>query len=181
MQTIDVKTLAECTRHSEVDLVDVRTPVEFREMHASGAQNYPLDALDPKAIASGRNGRSAEPIYVICRSGNRSSKAAQQFIDAGVANVINVEGGTLAWEAAGLSVERGKKAISLDRQVRIVAGSSALLGAVLGFTVHPYLHGISGFIGAGLLFAGVADSCMVGMLLAKMPWNQCGDGKACSV
>lgn len=176
MQTIQVRQLAEKQRQGTVDLIDVRTPVEFREVHVEGAQNFPLDTLDPKQIEGSRNGRSGEPLYVICRSGNRSSKAVQKFLDAGVQNVVNVEGGTTAWEQLGLPVARGQKAISLERQVRIVAGFLVLLGAVLGYVVHPYFIGISAFVGAGLMFAGVTDTCGMGMLIARMPWNRCKDG-----
>jgi len=45
-------------------------------------------------------------------------------------------------------------------------------GAVLGFLVHPYFFGLSGFVGAGLMFAGITDTCAMGMLIARMPWNQ---------
>jgi len=69
-------------------------------------------------------------------------------------------------------VVRGKKAISLERQVRIAAGALGLMGAVLGYFVSPYWIGLSGFIGAGLMFAGITDTCALGMVLARMPWNQ---------
>jgi rhodanese-related sulfurtransferase len=172
MKTIDVTHLAEKKREGSVELIDVRTPVEFRELHAEGAKNVPLDSLDPQQICESRNGRSGQPLYVICRSGARGAKAVQKLVDAGVEDAINVEGGTLAWEQAGLPVERGRKAISLERQVRIVAGFLTLLGAVLGFFVNPYFIGLSAFIGAGLMFAGLTDTCGMGMMLAKMPWNQ---------
>lgn len=178
MQLISVRELAEKQSQGEIDLIDVRTPVEFREVHAIGAKNIPLDRLKPKDIGEQRNGRSAEPIYVICRSGGRSSQAAQKFIDAGMENVISVDGGTAAWEQAGLPVQRGKKAISLERQVRIAAGFLVLVGAVLSF-VNPYFVGLSAFVGAGLMFAGITDTCGMAMMLAKMPWNQCS-GQSCS-
>jgi len=181
VRTIDVKELAEKQRTGNVVLIDVRMPVEFREVHAEGAKNFPLDSLDPRSIANSRNGRTGETLYLICKAGNRSSMAAQKFIDAGIDNVVSVEGGTLAWAQAGLSVIRGKKAISLERQVRIVAGFLSLLGAVLGYFVHPYFVGLPAFIGAGLLFAGITDTCGMGMMLSKMPWNRCSDGGSCSV
>lgn len=180
MQTISVQQLAEKHRTGQIDLIDVRMPVEYREVHAEGAQNYPLDVLDPRAIASSRNGRSAEPLYVICKSGNRSTKAVQKFLDAGIENVVNVEGGTTAWDAAGLPVKRGQKAISLERQVRIAAGALVFTGAVLGYFVHPYFIGLSAFVGAGLVFAGITDTCGMGMMIAKMPWNRCQGGGSCS-
>jgi hypothetical protein len=76
---------------------------------------------------------------------------------------------------------RGKKVVSLERQVRIAAGSLVLLGVGLGWYVHPGFFGLAAFVGAGLVFAGVTDTCGMGMLLARMPWNQCGGGKnSCS-
>ena len=180
MQTISVKELAELKNRSSIDLIDVRTPVEFREVHVEGAKNVPLDSLDPKLVASARNGNSTETLYVICKSGGRSAKGAQKFIDAGMTNVISVDGGTSAWDEAGYPVERGKKAMGLERQVRILAGFLVLLGAVLGFLIHPYFIGLSGFIGAGLMFAGITDTCGMGMMLSKMPWNQVNAG-SCSV
>ncbi len=158
-------------RGKSLHLIDVRTPLEFREIHATGATNIPLDKLTPSEIAASR--RSAdEPIYVICKSGGRGKQACEKLMAAGLSDVINIEGGTSAWEQAGLPVVRGKKAMSLERQVRIAAGSLILVGVILSFVVHPYLIGISAFVGAGLVFAGITDTCGMGMMLAKMPWNQ---------
>ena len=94
------------------------------------------------------------------------------FVNAGFSNVVNVEGGTQAWDGAGLPVIRGKKSMSLERQVRIAAGFLVVLGTILGWLVHPGFYGISAFVGAGLVFAGITDTCGMGMVLAKMPWNQ---------
>jgi len=171
LATISPKQLAELRSSGKcVELLDVRTPVEFREVHVDFAQNVPLDRLNSQALMARRSG-SSEPLYLICRSGNRGKQACEKLAAAGM-DVVNVEGGTLAWEAAELPVIRGKKAISLERQVRIVAGFLVLLGAVLAMTVHPYFAGLSAFIGAGLLFAGITDTCGMGMLLARMPWNR---------
>jgi rhodanese-related sulfurtransferase len=183
MQTITPQELATRLEAGSVDLVDVRTPVEFREVHAQGARNIPLDAFDPRAVMESRNGHGGEPLYVICRSGSRAAKACQKLEDAGYQGIVNVEGGTQAWESANLPVVRGKKAISLERQVRIVAGTLVLIGAILGYFVNPAFIGLSAFVGAGLAFAGLTDTCGMGMLLAKMPWNQVADGGGggCSV
>ena len=160
---------------SKVELIDVRTPVEYREVHADVARNVPLDRLDPAAL---RNAcPPGEPLYVICRSGSRGRQACEQLAAAGL-SVVNVDGGTVAWEQAGLGVIRGKKAISLERQVRIAAGFLALTGSVLALTVHPYWAGLSAFIGAGLMFAGITDTCGMAMVLARMPWNQIRDTPA---
>lgn len=162
-----------------VDLIDVRTPVEFREFHVAFARNVPLDQLDPGKLMETRNGAAQEPLYVICRSGGRGQQACEKFVKAGFTNVVNIEGGTLACVEAGLPVIRGQKAMSLERQVRIAAGSLVLLGIGLSF-IHPAFIGLSAFVGAGLVFAGITDSCGMGMILARMPWNQCkAESKSC--
>lgn len=182
ISTITVAELAERTAQGPVDLIDVRTPAEFREVHATAARNVPLSSFDPHKVAQQRNGNAQEPLYVMCRTGSRASRACQQFADAGYADVVNVEGGTEAWVAAGLPVERGKKTISLERQVRIAAGTLVLVGSILGYFVHPYFVGLSAFVGAGLVFAGLTDTCGMGMLLARMPWNQVKtDPSTCSI
>jgi rhodanese-related sulfurtransferase len=150
-------------------LIDVRTPAEYRAVHAQGAQLMPLDALDVAAVKTSIPAGSM--LHVLCKSGNRAKIAAEKLIAAGCACVV-VEGGTDAWEKAGLPVVHGKKSMSLERQVRIAAGFLALSGVVLGFTVHPNWFGLSGFVGAGLMFAGITDTCMMGMLIAKCPWNK---------
>lgn len=170
--TISPKQLHDLVQAGEpVELVDVRTPVEFREVHVSFARNVPLDQLDPSLLTVGQTG-SLHPLYVICRSGSRGRQACEKVLASGFTNVVNVDGGTLAWDQAGLPVVRGKRTISLERQVRIAAGALGLMGAVLGYFVSPYWIGLSGFVGAGLMFAGITDTCGMGMVLARMPWNQ---------
>lgn len=162
-----------------IELIDVRTPVEFQEVHVEGARNIPLDRLDPPHLLKER-ATPSEPIYFICQKGGRAGQACEKFHRAGFTNVINVEGGTLACVDVGIPAVRGKKAISLERQVRIAAGSLVLTGVVLGFLVHPIFFGLSGFVGAGLVFAGITDTCGMGMLLARMPWNQVPKPTACA-
>lgn len=174
--SISASELAElCKQGKVVELIDVRTPAEFREVHLEAARNVPLDQLNPAAIIRARNGSAKEPLYVICRSGSRSQQACERFSRAGFANVVYVEGGTAACITAGLPVVRGKNTMSLERQVRIAAGSLVLLGAALGWLVHPAFIGLSAFVGAGLIFAGATDTCGMGLILARMPWNRCGE------
>jgi rhodanese-related sulfurtransferase len=173
VRTISPRALHDLHKQGKpIELIDVRTPVEYREVHVDFARNLPLDRLDPAAVMADRNAPADEPVYMICRSGSRGKQACEKAVAAGFSNVINVEGGTVAWDEAGLPVVRGKKAISLERQVRIAAGLLVLVGAVLGWLVHPAFVGISAFVGAGLVFAGVTDTCGMAMLLARMPWNQ---------
>jgi rhodanese-related sulfurtransferase len=166
-----------CKDGKQIDLIDVRTPVEYAELHAVPARNVPLDQLNPAALMQARRGAADEPLYMICRSGGRGQQACEKFLRAGYANVVNVEGGTLAWDSCGLPVVKGKKAISLERQVRIAAGSLVCLGALLSWLVHPAFIALSAFVGAGLVFAGITDTCGMGLLLARMPWNR-GDKPA---
>lgn len=181
--TIGARELHEKWKNGQtVDLIDVRTPVEYREIHAACARLMPLDGLDPKAVMAARNGTAGEPLYVICRSGSRARQACERFLAGGFSNVIAVEGGTVAWEQAGGTVVRGKKAISLERQIRIAAGSLVLLGAVLALAVHPGFALLSAFVGAGLIVSGITDTCGMGLLLARMPWNQVREsGPTCPV
>lgn len=170
--TINPQQLADLCRSGKIDVIDVRTPVEFQEVHVEFARNVPLDKLNPAAVMQDRNGSRDEPLYLICRSGSRGRQACEKFLAAGFTNIINVEGGTLACVESGLPVVRGKKTISLERQVRIAAGLLVLLGALLGWSVHEAFIGLSAFVGAGLVFAGITDTCGMGLMLARMPWNQ---------
>ncbi|MCE0522916.1 MAG: rhodanese-like domain-containing protein [Methylacidiphilales bacterium] len=158
--------------HAGLTLIDVRTPVEFAEVHVPQARNVPLDQFDPPTLFASGQLPKEQPVYLLCRSGGRASKAAEKFGKAGLENAVVVEGGTQAWIDAGLPVSRGTaKVISLERQVRIVAGSFVLTGVLLAIFVHPYFIGLSAFVGAGLVFAGITDWCGMGLLLAKLPWN----------
>ncbi len=154
-----------------VDLIDVRTPAEYGAVHVQGTRLIPLDTLDPEAVKSSRPEDAAGPILVLCKAGGRAAKAADQLNAAGCEAVV-VEGGTDACVNAGLPVQRGEAAMSLERQVRIAAGSFVLIGTLLGAFVHPAFLILPGFVGTGLVFAGITDTCGMGMLLARMPWNR---------
>jgi rhodanese-related sulfurtransferase len=165
-------------------LIDVRTPAEYAKVHADGAMLMPLGGLDPAAVRS-RLRDGSESVFVICHSGSRSAKACETLDKAGIA-ALAVEGGTQAWEKLGLPVRRlGGKVISLERQVRIGAGSLVLIGAILSLTVHPWFLALAIFVGGGLVFAGITDFCGMGLILARMPWNRrgvkgCEAGKKCA-
>ena len=157
--------------HPESLLIDVRTPAEFENLHASMATNLPLDQLNQEAIERLKQTETIEPIYVICQSGTRAMQACNELARAGL-EVCHVDGGTVDWVIQELSVVRGRKSISLERQVRIAAGSLVFFATLLAFFIHPNWIWLSGMVGAGLAFAGITDTCAMGMLLAKMPWNQ---------
>ena len=111
-------------------LVDVRSPAEYHAVHATGAKLHPLDGLEPKQIAAELGISAQNPVVLLCAGGNRARKAAEKFHAEGIPHCLVVEGGTKAWEAAGLPVVRGQGMISIERQVRIGAGSLVLLGVL---------------------------------------------------
>ena len=149
--------------------LDVRTPAEYTEIHIEGSVLHPLHELNEQRVRELMAERSGA--VVICRSGGRAKEACKKLLASGISNVQILEGGVTAWSASGLPVIRGKKTISLERQVRIGAGSLVLIGAILGYFVAPVFIALSAFVGAGLIFAGVTDTCGMAMILARMPWN----------
>ena len=152
-------------------LVDVRTPAEFARIHAPSAHSMPLGSLNVAAIEQFRNpdGR----IYLICQSGTRASMACRQLESSGIRDLWLVEGGMAGWIAAGLpTVTTRSGGISLERQVRIGAGSLVLLGCLLAWLITPSFILLSAFVGAGLVFAGITDICGMAILLGKLPWNR---------
>lgn len=173
MHSITPAELCQAQRDHPINLIDVRTPVEFGVVHAAGAVNLPLDRLDASKVA---HLDQAAPVYVICKSGARAQKAIAKLHAAGYKHLINVKGGVDAWVAAGLPVVRsGARAISLPRQVQITAGSLVLLGVAIG-VFHPAGFALSAFVGAGLVFSGLTDTCAMASVLGRMPWNRVGAG-----
>ena len=156
-------------------LLDVRTPAEFEDAHIEGSVLHPLAGLDAAVVAKLAAGKSA--CVVICRSGGRARQAAGALAACGVAGLCVLDGGVDAWESAGLPLTRGRGTISLERQVRIAAGALVAAGVALGYFAHPAWLALPGFVGAGLVFAGITDTCGMGLLLARMPWNNRRGGK----
>jgi len=163
--------LAETIATGPVNLLDVRTPAEFETVKIAGSINIPLDRLNPAEVRS-RFGADAA-LYCVCQTGTRSQLAAARLRNAGLTNVIHVDGGTNAWVAGGLPVERGpRNVISLDRQMRITAGALIVAGIAVGALWHPAGYWLAGLIGAGLAYAGLSNTCGMTVVLAKMPWNR---------
>ena len=173
MQNITATEFARLQTAGTIHLIDVRTPPEFGALHAKGAVNIPLDRLEPSALAH----CNGDPVYLICKSGIRAKKAADKLAESGFSNTWLIEGGTDAWHKAGQPVQKGKKALGLDQQVRIVAGSMALTGAAIVLAGHTVGLALVGMMGVGMVYAGITDTCGMATLLARMPWNQ--GGKAC--
>jgi rhodanese-related sulfurtransferase len=147
-------------------VIDVRTPVEFAEVHVPSARSVPLDELKPGSLQLAKD----QPVYLLCRSGQRATKAAEKFVKEGFTQPVVVAGGTLAWIEANLPVTRGVvKVISLERQVRIAAGAIMLAGVLFAQFVNARFVWLAGFVCAGLVFAGITDFCGMGLLPAKLP------------
>jgi len=149
-------------------LVDIREADEYRREHIAGARLRPLSRLGA--------GLDVEPGRVVifqCRSGARTTAHADRLAEAAGDTGYRLEGGLDAWKQAGLAVVADKRQpIELMRQVQIAAGSLVLVGAVLGAVVHPAFYGLSAFVGAGLVFAGVSGTCAMARILRVMPWNR---------
>jgi rhodanese-related sulfurtransferase len=173
MQTISATALSSLFKHNNVHLIDVRTPAEFGALHAKGAVNIPLDKLEPSALAHCND----EPVYLICKSGIRARKAMDKLAQAGFNKTFEVEGGTDAWLNAKLPVQKGRKALGLEQQVRIIVGGMALIGAGIVLAGQPAGLALVAMMGGGLVYAGITDTCGLAMLIAKAPWNQ--NVKAC--
>jgi rhodanese-related sulfurtransferase len=153
-----------------VRLLDVRTGAEYLSAHIAGAYNVPLDTLHEHA----REIRASvtDPVVLVCQSGQRARKAEDSLKTAGMQNLHVLEGGMAGWIASGLPVRRGPKKVSLERQVRIVAGAFAATGGLLAAFVNPAFGLLAGFVGAGLVFAGITDTCGMAMVLSRLPYNR---------
>ncbi len=161
---------AERTRGSL--LLDVRSAAEFRGGHVRTAIHLPLELVTVAKVAELRGGDAARHVVLLCAAGKRATIAAERISGKGL-HLLVVSGGTAACVKAGVALDKSSKGvISIERQVRIAAGSMVFTGVILGTFAHPGFYGLSGFVGAGLIFAGVTDWCGMGLLIAKAPWNK---------
>lgn len=158
-------------------LVDVREPVEHAEEHITAAKLIPLGQLEKRTAEIDRNA----PVVVMCRSGKRGGEALKKLQALGITEARNLEGGILAWKAAGLPVgTSGKKVFPLMQQVQLTIGLGVLTGAILALTVNPNWVFLCAFFGAGLTMAGSTGWCGLAILMSKMPWNRVAGQSCCS-
>jgi rhodanese-related sulfurtransferase len=167
LNRISAHDLADQLAARDVSVIDVREPMEFASGHISGSLNVPLSRITQADLPSG-------PLVLVCQSGSRSAKALSQLLRQGHPHpVADLVGGVPAWQQAGFSLRKLKGApLPLMRQVQIAAGSLVLVGVILSQTVAPGWIWLSGFVGAGLTFAGISGFCGMARLLAVMPWNK---------
>ncbi|MFV5996786.1 rhodanese-like domain-containing protein [Streptomyces sp. NPDC056231] len=150
-------------------LLDVRTPGEFRSVHIPGAYNVPMATL--REHRAELRTHLDEDVVLVCRSGTRAAQAEAALAEAGLPNLRVLDGGMIAWETAGGPVNYGSDRWDMERQVRLVAGSIVLTTGLAGLLV-PGIHLIGTAVGAGLTYAALSNSCAMGMLLAKLPYNR---------
>lgn len=155
-------------------LIDVRTTGEFEAGHVAGSYNVPLDVLGEHRQEFAH---LEAPVVLVCQSGNRAAKAEDTLRAAGLDNIRLLEGGMNAWVAAGEPVKTVKERWGLERQVRLVAGSIVLTAIIVSIWA-PAARFVAGAIGAGLTFAALSNTCAMGMLLSKLPYNR---GAACDI
>jgi rhodanese-related sulfurtransferase len=149
--------------------LDVRSALEFSQVHIKDSINVPIDMLSAKINDLSKSGNS---YIVLCRTGNRSPMAADMLIQSGIHGVKVMQGGMTRWQKEALPVIKGEGGISLERQVRLIAGSLVLLGILLSWFIHWAFILISLFVSCGLIFSGLTDNCLMGMLLMKLPYNK---------
>jgi rhodanese-related sulfurtransferase len=164
---ISAHDLAAQLAEQRVRVIDVREPMEYASGHIAGSLNVPLARITEADLPSG-------PLVLVCHSGNRSSQALSRLLQNGHPHPLaDLEGGIPAWQQAGQPVRKLNNApLPLMRQVQIAAGSLVLLGVILSQMLAPGWIWLSGFVGAGLVFAGVSGFCGMARLLAVMPWNR---------
>jgi rhodanese-related sulfurtransferase len=152
-------------------VVDVRTPAEFETSHIAGSYNVPLDVVDQLGAEVARRLDGHSDVVLVCRSGQRSTKAQTLLRNAGLSSGRVLENGITDWEGRGFAVDRGAQRWDLERQVRLVAGS-VVLSSVLGSVAAPRLKWLAAAIGAGLTYAAVSNTCAMGTALSKLPYNR---------
>ncbi len=169
IKTITPTELKKQLEQNKVLLIDVREPAEHKSECIDGACLIPLAEISCEKLPS-----KSRPIVIHCRSGKRSEAACKKLLaqDPNL-EIYNLEGGIMAWKESGCAIKNlGRKVLPLDRQVQLTAGVLIFLGVILGALVSSWFYALSGFVGLGLIFAGLSGWCGMAKLLAKMPWNQ---------
>jgi rhodanese-related sulfurtransferase len=152
-------------------ILDVRTPAEFESSHIDGSVNVPLDLLNDHGSKVAEKLDENQDIVLVCRSGQRSTQAAELLQSEGITGGSVLENGITDWEGHGYDVKRGVQRWDLERQVRLFAGT-IVFSSVLGSVVFPRLKWLAAGIGGGLTYAAVSNTCAMGTALSKLPYNR---------
>lgn len=176
VQSISVPETQNLIQESNTLVLDVRTPGEFETAHIDGAVNIPVDQLDPHLREIVHN--AGGTMVLVCQSGGRAEQAASKLSEHGKEDLVLLAGGMNAWMQSGAPVRRGDvQRWALERQVRLVAGS-IVLATVAASAWVPRTKWVGAGVGGGLVFAAVSNTCMMGNLLSKLPYNR---GPACDI
>lgn len=170
IKTVDAKTLKSWLESNQAVLVDVREPAEHASGKISSAKLVPISKISKNSLPE----FVGKKLVVHCNKGGRGGKACEKLLseDASL-EIYNLEGGMNAWKEAGFSVKAsGKFFLPLDRQVQLTIGLVILLASIVGYFTTPLFFVLTGFLGAGLTFAGLTGFCGLAIIMAKMPWNQ---------
>ncbi len=170
-EAIDASTLKSWQdNHDDLMIIDVRSGAEFESLHIKGSYHVPLGMLSEHAAEFAA--KLGTRVVLVCQSGNRAEQARNKLGAAGLSAASVLTGGVPAYEAAGGVVVRGRRVWALERQVRMAAGSLVLAGVLGSKFVSPKLGLVAGGIGAGLTFSAATNSCAMGQVLSRMPWNR---------
>ncbi|ALE91207.1 sulfurtransferase [Arthrobacter alpinus] len=170
-QSIDASTLKFWEdNHKDLMIIDVRNGAEFDSLHIVGSYHVPLAMLSEHAEEFAA--KMGTRVVLVCQTGNRAEQARKHLDSVGLAGASVLSGGVPAYAAAGGNVVRGSGPWALERQVRMTAGSLVLASVVAAKFVSPKLGLIAGGIGAGLTFSAATNSCAMGQMLSRMPWNR---------
>jgi len=156
-------------RDPQAKILDVHSAFEFSQMHIEPSFNMPIDMLSAKI---NELSKSKQSYIVLCHTGNRAAMAADMLMQSGIHAVKVIEGGIVHWQDEKLPVIKGEGGISLERQVRLIAGSLVLLGIIMSWLLHWAFICIPLFVSCGLVYAGLTDNCLMGELLMKLPYNK---------
>ena len=166
---VDPKIAADRLKSGDAVLVDIREPDEYAREHIPGAILLPVSALDGADLTL----EAGQQAIFHCKSGMRTDSNCAALAKHVDGEAFMLEGGLDGWRASGLPTAKDAKApLEIGRQIQITAGSLVLIGVLLGWFVNPAFFGLSAFVGAGLMFAGISGWCGMATLLQAMPWNQ---------
>ena len=169
ISTVSPANVSDPVLGDSVRVLDVRTPAEYETSRIANSHNIPLTDLGRHAqrLAEADDSR----LLVVCQSGGRASQAAAVLEEHGHRDAVVLEGGLDAWRAAGRKVEQGEPKWALERQVRLTAGG--LVAASVAASIWaPKARFLAGAVGGGLVFAAVTNSCAMGNLLSRLPYNR---------
>ena len=154
-------------------IIDVRSPAEFKALHLPSSKNIPLDKLNEQSCKQIQTDAQGKTLYLLCGSGTRAKMAKDKFLNHTDSAIVIIEGGINELQRSNAPLNQAaSSSISLERQVRIAAGVLVVIGVTLSLVINPAFIALSAFVGLGLIFAGITDSCGMALVLSKMPWNQ---------